>query len=188
MNGEPLPMLNGYPARLVVPGWYATYWVKNLSDIAVLDKPFDGFWMSKAYLIPDTSCACVEPGTAPAHTVPINRMDLRSLIVSPNLGERLNAGKTALIKGIAFDGGSGIRQVEVSTDKGATWRSARLGKDLGNYSFREWSFDWKAPAKGAYTLMARATSKTGETQPAEPRWNPAGYMLNVIERVNVTVA
>ena len=70
MNGQPLPMLNGFPARLVVPGWYSTYWVKNLSEIIVLDHEFDGFWMKTAYRIPDTSCGCVEPGSKPAHTVP----------------------------------------------------------------------------------------------------------------------
>ena len=62
MNGTYLPMLNGLPARLIVPGWYATYWVKSLSDITVLDKPFEGFWMKTAYRIPDNPCGCVIPG------------------------------------------------------------------------------------------------------------------------------
>jgi DMSO/TMAO reductase YedYZ molybdopterin-dependent catalytic subunit len=62
MNGVDLPMLNGYPLRLVVPGYYGTYWVKHLSDITVTDKVFDGFWMSAAYRIPDNPCACTEPG------------------------------------------------------------------------------------------------------------------------------
>lgn len=187
MNGQPLPMLNGFPARLVVPGWYATYWVKNLSEINVLDKPFEGFWMRKAYLIPDTPCGCVEPGTTPAHTVPINRMDVRSLIISPARGDRLAAGKTVALKGIAFDSGYGIRDVLISTDNGMSWRSAQLGKDLGNYSFREWSFEWKPPGKGPYTLLAQATNRIGESQPGEPLWNPAGYLRNVIQRVEVTV-
>ncbi len=52
MNGEPLPALNGFPARLVVPGWYATYWVKALTKIEVWDKSYDGYWMAKAYKIP----------------------------------------------------------------------------------------------------------------------------------------
>src|SRR5438046_6785716 len=71
MHGRELPMLNGFPARLVVPGWYATYWVKNLSEIAVVDHVFEKFWMKPAYRIPDTPCGCVEPGTAPKSTVPI---------------------------------------------------------------------------------------------------------------------
>jgi len=188
MNGQPLPMLNGFPARLIVPGWYATYWVKHLSEITVLDKEFDGYWMRKAYLIPDIACGCVEPGTAPARTVPINRMDVRSLIISPTAGQRLAAGKAALLKGIAFDAGSGIKDVAVSTDNGASWRPAHLGKDLGNYSFREWSFEWKPPRNGSYTLMAKATNRMNESQPAQALWNPAGYLRNVMERVEITVA
>jgi sulfite dehydrogenase len=188
MNGQPLPMLNGFPARLIVPGWYATYWVKHLSEITVLDKEFDGFWMRKAYLIPETACGCVEPGTAPAHTVPINRLDVRSLIVAPREGERLPARKAVALKGIAFDSGYGIQDVVVSTDNGANWRPAQLGKDLGSYSFREWSFQWTPPRRGSYTLMARATNRAGESQPSEALWNPAGYLRNVVEHLDVMVA
>jgi DMSO/TMAO reductase YedYZ molybdopterin-dependent catalytic subunit len=188
MNGQPLPMLNGFPVRLIVPGWYATYWVKHLSEITVLDKEFDGFWMRKAYLIPDTPCGCVEPGTAPAHTVPINRLDVRSLMIAPTRGERVAAGKTVGLKGIAFDSGYGIDEVVLSTDNGASWRPAQLGKDLGNYSFREWSLQWTPPRIGRYSLMARATNRIGESEPSEALWNPAGYLRNVVEHVDVTVA
>jgi hypothetical protein len=187
MNGEPLPMLNGFPARLVVPGWYATYWVKHLTEITVLDHEFDGFWMRKAYLIPNTPCGCVEPGTVPASTVPVNRMNVRSLIVSPQNGTRRPSAKPVAIKGIAFDGGAGIQEVFVSTDKGTSWRPAQLGKDLGNYSFREWSFAWTPERKGNYHLMVRATNRVGETQPSESSWNPSGYLRNVIEGVDVDV-
>src|SRR3984893_10274784 len=159
MNGQPLPMLNGFPVRLIARGWYATYWVKHLSEITVLDKELDGFWMRKAYLIPDTACGCVEPGTAPAHTVPINRLNVRSLIVVPGEGERLAAGKAVALKGLAFDSGYGIQDVVVSTDNGANGRPAQLGKDLGSYSFREWSFQWTPPRMGRYRLMARATNR-----------------------------
>ena len=74
MNGADLPVLNGYPLRLVVPGYYGTYWVKHLSAIEVIDQPFEGFWMTTAYRIPDNDCACVEPGTKPAATRPIGRL------------------------------------------------------------------------------------------------------------------
>jgi DMSO/TMAO reductase YedYZ molybdopterin-dependent catalytic subunit len=186
MNGQPLPMLNGFPVRLVVPGWYGTYWVKHLTEITVLDKEFDGFWMKKAYLIPDTPCGCVEAGSTPAHTVPINRMNVRSVIVRPQDGARLQAGKAMTIRGIAFDSGAGIQDVTVSTDRGASWRPAQLGQDLGNYSFREWSFRWSPQRAMRYSIMVRATSRIGESQPSEPLWNPAGYLRNVVERVDVT--
>ena len=140
MNGEDLPMLNGYPVRLVVPGHYGTYWIKHLSDIRVLDTPFDGFWMTAAYRIPDNACACVEPGTAPTKTIPISRFNVRSFITSIADGAKLAAGRETVVRGIAFDGGYGIRAVQVSTDGGKTWGSAALGQDLGKYAFRPWSF------------------------------------------------
>src|SRR3989442_1701570 len=127
MNERELRMLNGFAARLVVPGWYAPYWVKNLSEIAVVDHVFEKFWMKPAYRIPDTPCGCVEPGTAPKSTVPIHRMTVRSFIVAPPSGARVAAGRPVALKGIAFDGGYGVREVQVSDDGGATWRRAQLG-------------------------------------------------------------
>ena len=188
MNGAPLPMLNGFPARLIVPGWYATYWVKNLSDITVVDRPFEQFWMKPAYRIPDTPCGCVEPGTAPKATVPINRMTVRSFLTSPEPGTRLAGGRQAMLKGIAFDGGYGIREVEISDDGGTTWRRAALGRDLGPYSFREWSAVWTPPRSGAAKVMVRAFNRIGESQGTEPLWNPAGYLRNVIESVEYQVS
>jgi sulfite dehydrogenase len=186
MNGEDLPLLNGFPLRLIVPGYYGTYWVKHLNEITVIDGVFDGFWMKSAYRIPDTPCACVEPGTAPTATIPINRFNVRSFITSVSDGAKLKAG-TTLLKGIAFDGGKGIKDVSVSIDGGKTWAQAKLGKDLGNYSFREWSQPVNLAA-GSYELKVRATNNTGDTQPSDARWNPAGYMRNVIETVRVTAA
>jgi sulfite dehydrogenase len=188
MNGQPLPMLNGFPARLLVPGWYSTYWVKNLSEITVLDHEFDGFWMKKAYRIPDTPCGCVAPGTAPERTVPISRMNVRSMIASPRQGARLQRGRPFILKGVAFDGGDGIREVQVSTDGGTSWKGAELGRDLGRYAFREWSLNWTPTRAASYRLMVRAVNNKGDSQPSEPLWNPAGYLRNVIERVDVLVA
>jgi sulfite dehydrogenase (cytochrome) subunit A len=185
MNGQPLPMLNGFPARLIVPGWYATYWVKNLSEIEIIDTVFEKFWMKPAYRIPDTPCGCVEPGTVPARTVPINRMTVRSFIATPESGARARAGQPVIMKGIAFDGGYGITEVQVSSDSGATWRRVQLGADLGRYSFREWSATWTPPAPGQHRLMVRAFNTIGESQSTQPLWNPAGYLRNVIEHVDV---
>lgn len=183
MNGQRLPMLNGFPARLVVPGWYATYWVKNLSEIEVLTDKFDKFWVNPAYRIPDNACGCVEPGTAPKKTVPINRMTTRSFIASPAPGARVAVGKPVTLKGIAFDGGYGIQQVDLSGDGGDTWHRAALGPDLGTYSFREWSAVWTPQRAGRTTFMVRATNGIGESQGLRALWNPAGYLRNVIEQV-----
>jgi sulfite dehydrogenase len=187
MNGEPLPVLNGYPLRLVVPGYYGTYWVKHVNEITVTDKVFDGFWMATAYRIPDNACACVPPGTKPERTVPINRMNVRSFITSLAEGAQVPTGRAIVVKGIAFDGGKGIKSVAFSSDGGANWREAQLGQDLGNYSFREWNIALTPAQPGPLVLQVKATNQAGQTQPLEVAWNPSGYMRNVIESVNVTV-
>ena len=186
MNDHDLPVLNGFPLRLVVPGYYGTYWVKHLNEITVIDNVFDGFWMKTAYRIPDTPCGCVDPGTAPKATIPINRFTVRSFITNVTDGARLKAGATTL-KGIAFDGGKGIKEVAVSTDGGKNWTPAKVGKDLGKYSFREWHLPLKLAA-GSHEIKVRATNNAGDSQPSEPKWNPAGYLRNVIETVRVTAA
>jgi len=187
MNGKPLTMLNGFPARLVVPGWYATYWVKAISDVTVLPKPLEEFWMKPAYRIPANPCACVPPGTKPDKTVPINRMNTRSLILEPSSGNKIPVNKEVEIFGLAFSGGYGIKEVVVSMDGGMTWKTAKLWKDLGKYSWIHWSLPWRPTKKGNYTLMAQATDTIGGSQPIDPLWNPSGYMRNNIETVDVTV-
>jgi sulfite dehydrogenase len=186
MNGEDLPMLNGYPLRLVVPGYYGTYWVKHLSEIQVLDKTFDGFWMNPAYRVPDNDCACVAPGTAPAKTIPISKFNVRSFITSLADGEKVRVGQTVTVRGIAFDSGAGITEVAFSSDGGQNWQSAKLGKDLGRYSFREWSAQFTAQHAGELALKVRAVNRIGQSQPMTALWNPAGYMRNVVETTRVT--
>lgn len=187
MNGEPLTMLNGFPARLIVPGWYATYWVKSLSEITVLSKPFEEFWMKPAYRIPDNPCGCITPGTTPKKTVPINRMTTRSLIVEPLNSASLRTNTSVEIMGIAFSGGYSIKDVIVSVDGGKTWHQAKLGKDLGRYSWIQWFYPWKPSKPGKYTLMALATNSIGESQPFDSLWNPSGYLWNKIEKTEVVV-
>jgi hypothetical protein len=187
MNGEPLPWLNGFPLRLVLPGHYGTYWIKHLHSIRLVDAEFKGFWMNPAYRIPDDPCAHVEPGTTPRHTVPIQRFNVRSFLTSLSSGARLRTGDETLLRGIAFDGGAGIREVLVSTDDGRSWTGAGLGRDLGRFAFREWTLAWKPAAPGATAVKVRAVNRLGESQPMEPLWNPAGYMRNVVERTPLVV-
>ena len=184
MNDADLPMLNGYPVRLIVPGWYGTYWVKHLTEITVLDGVLNDFWMATAYRIPDNTCACVPPGTAPATTVPIGRFDVRSFVTSVRDGGTVPAGKPFALRGLAFDGGFGIRDVAVSADGGKTWTSAALGSELGKYSFREWQMTATLPA-GTHDIKVRAVNSIGQSQPGEPLWNPAGYMRNIVETTRV---
>lgn len=188
MNGTDLPFLNGYPIRLVVPGYFGTYWVKHLSEIEVVDHTYDGFFMAKGYRVPDNDCLCIAPGTTAANTQPISRLPVRSFITSVKHGDVLPLNQSLVLKGIAFDGGAGVNKVEVSIDGGATWRESTLGQDLGRFSFREWALPITFTRKGATQLMVRASNSAGETQPLQADWNPGGYRRHVVETRHVTVA
>jgi sulfite dehydrogenase len=187
MNGADLPMLNGYPVRLVVPGYFGTYWVKHLNEITVLDSVLDNFWMTTAYRIPDNPCACVPPDTAPKTTVPISRFPVRSFITNVKEGASVKAGRPIVVRGIAFDSGYGIREVEVSIDGGVNWRPTQLGKDLGNYSFRQWQTSLSFE-RGSHAIQVRAINNIGQSQPLDALWNPSGYMRNVVEKTHVIAA
>ena len=188
MNGTDLPFLNGYPIRLVVPGYFGTYWVKHLSEIEVLDHTYEGFFMAKGYQIPDNDCLCIAPGTTAAKTRPISTLPVRSFITSVKHGDVLPLNQRVLLKGIAFDGGAGVNKVEVSIDGGRHWREATLGEDLGRFSFREWTLAISFGSQGATQLMVRASNAAGETQPLRADWNPGGYRRHVVETTHVTVA
>jgi sulfite dehydrogenase len=188
MNGEPLPHWNGYPARLVVPGWTGTYWVKQLTSVKIVSTPEQNFWMRAAYRLPR--------GKYPTPTFksqlyapnePITEMVVNSLVTSLRSGQRIARGKPLEVRGIAWDGGAGIARVDVSVDSGSSWTPATLGKDHGRYSFREFSFSAPTRADGSRTVMARATSKSGQSQVDELIFNPAGYHHNVIQRIFVDI-
>lgn len=132
MNGEELPFLNGYPIKLIVPGYFGTYWVKHLSEIKVLNTLFEGhdsFFMNTAYRLPDNDCLCVPAGTVPSKTKLITKLKVRSFITNIQNDQKIKIGEPTLLKGIAFDSGSGIKQVEISHDGGLNWALAKLGKD-----------------------------------------------------------
>ena len=188
MNGEQLPVLNGFPLRLIVPGWYSTYWVKMLSDIEVLDTPDENFWTKSAYRIPDTPHASVKPGETGYKTVPINRMVPRSFFTNVQPGDRPAAGSPLSLRGLAMGGDKGVGKVELSTDGGTSWSEAKLGADEGTYSFRRWTFDAAAPSSGSMKLAVRCTDTGGRAQPMVANWNPNGFMRNVVETLDLSVA
>ncbi len=188
MNGEPLPHWNGFPARLVVPGWTGTYWIKQLTTVRVTSQPEKNFWMSTAYRLPRGKFKTPTfDSQLYAPNEPITAMVVNSLITSLKSGDQVARGKPVEVKGIAFDGGAGIDRVEISTDFGASWARAHLGKDLGRYSFREFALGVPTQERGSMVVMARATSNSGETQVGELIHNLAGYHHNVIQRVYVEV-
>jgi DMSO/TMAO reductase YedYZ molybdopterin-dependent catalytic subunit len=190
MNNKPLPLLNGFPLRVVVPGYFATYWLKSLTSIRVLDKSDDNFWMKTAYRIPDTPRGTTTPDefkTGKVPTVPIAKIPVRSFLISPDGSDKIPAGFPLLLQGIAFSGNGGIKKVEVSNDNGANWHDAGLGENFGPYSFRTWQFAWTPKRSGKYQVAVRATDGSGNTQPDDGVWNPAGYMWNKIERQEIVV-
>ena len=187
MNGAPLPLLNGYPLRLIVPGYYGTYWVKHITDLTVLEQESQSYWMQKSYRIPDNDCACTPAGTPATATRPIGKLNVRSFITNLQDGQTAKASSRALVRGIAFDGGSGVDAVDLSTDGGKTWKPASLGQDHGKYSFREWSAHVPLD-RGEHVLVARAKSRAGDIQPMTQSWNQSAYMRNVADAVRVVAA
>ena len=184
MNDEPIPLLNGYPLKLVVPGWYATYWMKMLDEIKVYADTFNGYWMDKAYLVPKG----VQNGNEKTDSLakemtPISKISVRAIFVSPVPDCILTPEKMHEIQGLAFDGGDGIAKVEISSDNGKTWKSTKLDPSLGNYSWRRWRFDFK-PTTGKYKFFVKATNSKGDTQPWH-QWNRSGYMRNAIESLEL---
>jgi len=187
MNGKPLPHWNGFPARLVVPGWTGTYWIKQLTSVKLVSKPESNFWMSTAYRLPRGRFKTPSFKSQVKETnEPITTMVVNSLVTSLRNGQQVSPGKAIDVKGIAWDGGSGIDRVEVSTD-GASWYAAKLGRDLGRFSFREFSFTVPGRDQGALVVMARATARSGETQVEQLIHNPAGYHHNVVQRLYLEV-
>ncbi len=186
MNGEPLPFLNGFPLRLVVPGWFASYWVKMLTDIEVLNHDDHNFWMDPAYRIPNNACGCIEPGQKPTSTIPLSTMPVRSFITNMNNGATLSAGSPTIVKGIAFDNGYGIDQVLVSIDGGQHWKAAKLGKDYGDFSFRQWETQVMLKPGQSYQMQSLAINRIGESQQLHAKWNPSGYLRNAVETIDVS--
>jgi DMSO/TMAO reductase YedYZ molybdopterin-dependent catalytic subunit len=146
LNGSELPVQHGYPVRLVIPGLYgyvsATKW---LTEIELTNWNFDAYWIQRTW-----------SKEGPVKT--------QSRIDTISAGDNLSAGKNP-IGGIAWAPHRGIEKVEVSTDGGQTWNTARLAKQLAEDTWRQYVYDWEANP-GDYTIQVRATDGNGETQTA----------------------
>lgn len=189
MNGEPLPHFNGFPVRLVVPGWTATYWMKHLATVDAVTKPFDGFWVKSAYRIPTGRFPVAQHFLTQMNETsePITEMVVNSVVAAPAAGHEAQAGRPLDIRGVAWDAGYGIRRVEISLDDGQSWREADLGEDHGRFAFRPWSFRFTPEKPGIVRVMAKASNGIGQTQAESLIFNPAGYHNNVIRPLSVTV-
>jgi DMSO/TMAO reductase YedYZ molybdopterin-dependent catalytic subunit len=187
MNGEPLPHWNGFPARMVVAGWTGTYWMKHITSISAVSKPFDNFWVKTAYRIPTNRFPLVEHFASQMTDAnePITEMVVNSLITNITPGQDVPVGRAFEIKGVAWDGGRGVTNVDVSADGGRSWRSASLGTDHGRFSFRSFSQSFTPTDRGTLIVMARASNRAGATQTMDLIFNPAGYHHNVVQRINI---
>ena len=190
MNGEDLPYLNGYPLRLVLPGYYSDSWVKMLSNITVTNEYKKLFFMDIAYRVPDNACECETHEKKAPKTKPIRKMNVKSVIGYPTNGAKVNNKSAVVVRGVAWDDGHGIKDVMVSLDGGKTWDKALLddGK-LGRYAYRTFRYTFKPSKFGKTSIMAKAINKIGQEQPFDKdiKWNHGGYKYNGIDTVTVEV-
>jgi len=184
MNDSPLTKHHGSPARALVPGWIGAASCKWLSEIKVLDKEFEGNFMSPGYRMPNMA---VKPGEAVRveDTHPATALNVKSMITSPRAGASVKS--RMVIRGVAWAGEADIAKVEISTDAGRTWQSAQLAKEQSHYAWRLWSYSWNALRPGSYVISSRASDSKGRIQPDSVEWNPSGYLINVIDRVQINV-
>jgi DMSO/TMAO reductase YedYZ molybdopterin-dependent catalytic subunit len=185
MNGQTLPIAHGFPLRAIVPGWEGAYSVKWLTRIQVADREHAGPFVQSSYRYPRRP---VLPGTtvAPADTVPLKGLVVKSLITTPAADVVLPVGPVS-IAGFAWAGEDDIKQVDVSTDHGRRWTQARLGGDRAPYAWRQFVHEWRPREPGAYLVMSRATDTRGRVQPIVAEWNPAGYLWNAVDQVRVNI-
>ena len=185
MNGAPIPAHHGYPARAITPGWVGAASCKWLTEITVLDKPAEGNFMNPGYRFPNTPGKPGEP-IKPEDTHPLTALTVKSLIAAPGDGAKLKSGAHT-IQGVAWAGEADITKVEISTDGGASWNVAQLGKDQAKYAWRLWTFNWKPAKSGDYVILSRATDSQGRVQPDAALWNPSGYLYNAYDQVKIYV-
>ncbi len=176
MNGESLPRDHGGPVRLVVPGWYGVASVKWLREIRIVDRPFEGYFQAKRYILPR--------GDQPAE--PLRERRVRAIITNLVNGDRVTS-QPQEIRGLAWSGNRPVTKVELSTDGGNTWQSVGLDPESSPYSWRQWRATWTPSASGDAHLKVRATDESGRTQPETAEWNYLGYANNGIQDLNVVV-
>jgi sulfite oxidase len=185
MNGQPIHPLHGFPLRTIVPGWEGAYSIKWLTELRVLDREFDGFWVATGYRYPTKVIA---PGAAvdPKDMAPLTGLVVKSLITRPLDTAVIPPGKID-VAGFAWAGETDIARVDVSTDHGASWQPARLVGERAKYAWRRFEYTFQATRAESYLILSRATDANGRTQPMMPPWNPSGYLWNAPDSVRVEV-
>jgi DMSO/TMAO reductase YedYZ molybdopterin-dependent catalytic subunit len=181
MNGEPLPVQHGFPARLVVPGWYGMAHVKWLRSVTVIDHTFDGY-QNQAYRLRQE---------ADEEGIPVTRIQPRALLMPPGdpdfmSRDRIMRPGAVRLRGRAWSGWAPVERVEVSTDGGSTWSEAELTPHEHRWAWREFSLLWQATA-GEHLLRARAHDASGRIQATEPAWSRGGFANTADQPIPVHV-
>ena len=188
MNGEAIPLVHGFPLRLVCGGWPASTSGKWLHTISIRNKVHDGEKMQgSSYRVP---CETVAPGetVADEDMCIIESMPVKSLITYPKSGAIINEGKTVKINGHAWAGELEIKMMEYSIDYGTSWKSAAIEKAKNRLAWQHFNATVSFPKKGYYEIWARATDSNGNKQPMVlPGWNPKGYLNNACHRIAIKV-
>jgi DMSO/TMAO reductase YedYZ molybdopterin-dependent catalytic subunit len=188
MNGEPLPLLHGYPIRMLCAGWPASASGKWLTGIMIRDRVHDGEKMlGQSYRVP---CKPVAPGSSVADEdmCIIESMPVRSLITYPKSGISHAAAESLGIRGHAWAGDRSVAEIFTSIDFGATWQGASVEKAVNRLAWHHWSASIEFPEPGYYEIWARAVDNNGISQPTVlPGWNPRGYLNNACHRIAVGV-
>ncbi len=178
MNGRPLPISHGYPIRLQVPGWYGVASVKWLDEVTLISERFDGWFQSSRYVY------CRGNGSP---SIPVTKMSVKSLIITPSEETKIRRGSPISISGLAWSGYGKIKRVEIRFGS-SRWREARLvGQELGRFSWRRWMCKWVPAKVGFYTIACRAVDDSGRSQPENEVFNELGYGYNTVTRVSVRV-
>jgi DMSO/TMAO reductase YedYZ molybdopterin-dependent catalytic subunit len=189
MNGQPLPNIHGGPVRLVVPGWAGSASQKWLTKITLIDKEHDGPGMTEfSYRVPIKPMVPGDKGD-PANFRVLESMPVRSIVTSPANGTKIAAGTKELqLRGAAWAGDLTVKQVDVSTDFGASWQKANLGQPKNKFDWQRWTATVKLPSDGYFEVWARATDEKSTMQPHQAGfWNPQGYGGNAMHRIAVLV-
>lgn len=191
VNGQDIPEFHGYPLRLVIGGWPASVSGKWLHTISVRNKVHDGEKMGgHSYKMPRNP---VEPGKTIPETDEnykiIESMPVKSLITYPKSGALIESGKALGVRGHAWAGDLSVKEVMVSIDYGATWKSTKLDAPVNRLAWQHWSTEVNFPSKGYYEVWVRAVDSKGTSQPMViPAWNPGGYLNNACHRIAVKVS
>jgi DMSO/TMAO reductase YedYZ molybdopterin-dependent catalytic subunit len=185
MNGKPLEPLNGFPVRLVVPGWIGSCSQKWLTRIWVRDKVHDADkMMGYSYRVPAYP---VVPGKIPPKEdmVIATSWIIKAMVTAPAADAQVRAGDSVPVRGHAWAGERRVARVRVSTDYGETWTDATLKPGPSKYAWARWETAVRLPGKGYHEIWAQAVDDKGGAQPLRQPWNPRGYLGNVVHRVGV---